>query len=135
MEKLWCLYGETTVSLRRNCSVPPWILQCPALGITVSSLRHCSIQPWELQYLTLGTVVSKADTLVSAEETIFPIIRDDSSSGVADTSICNLSATGICNVPTIYQLVCYTRLVAGGRCFYVFQLYSRKNFHSFQYSS
>ena len=23
MEKLWCLYGETTVSLRRNCSVPP----------------------------------------------------------------------------------------------------------------
>ena len=35
--------------------------------------------------------------------------------------ICN----SICNAPTIYQLVHYTRLVAGGRCFYVFQLYSR----------
>jgi hypothetical protein len=34
--------------------------------------------------------------------------------------ICNLSAAGICNAPTIYQLVYYTRLVAGGRCFHVF---------------
>ena len=40
--------------------------------------------------------------------------------------ICNLSAAGICNALTIYQLVYYTRLVAGGRCFYVFQLYSRQ---------
>ena len=30
--------------------------------------------------------------------------------------ICN----SICNAPTIYQLVHYTRLVAGGRCFHVF---------------
>ena len=36
--------------------------------------------------------------------------------------ICN----SICHVPTICQLVHYTRLVAGGRCFYVFQLYSRQ---------
>ena len=34
--------------------------------------------------------------------------------------ICNLSVAGICNAPTICQLVCYTRLVAGGRCFYIF---------------
>ncbi|WP_270703133.1 hypothetical protein, partial [Bacteroides xylanisolvens] len=34
--------------------------------------------------------------------------------------ICNLSAAGICNVPTIYQLAHYTLFVAGGRCFYVF---------------
>ena len=27
----------------------------------------------------------------------------------------------ICNAPTICQLAHYTRLVAGGRCFYVFQ--------------
>ena len=47
--------------------------------------------------------------------------------------ICNLSAAGICNAPTIYQLVHYTLFVAGGRCFYVFQLYSRKKFHSFPY--
>ena len=40
---------------------------------------------------------------------------------VADTLSANLSAAGICNAPTIYQLVHYTRLVAGGRCFYGFQ--------------
>jgi len=34
--------------------------------------------------------------------------------------ICNLSAAGICNAPTIYQLVHYTLFVAGGRCFHVF---------------
>ena len=45
--------------------------------------------------------------------------------------ICNLSVAGICNAPTICQLVYYMLFVAGGRCFYVFQLYSRKKFHSF----
>ena len=29
----------------------------------------------------------------------------------------------ICNNATVYQLVHYERLVAGGRCFYIFQLY------------
>ena len=29
----------------------------------------------------------------------------------------------ICNNATVYQLVYYERLVAGGRCFYIFQLY------------
>jgi hypothetical protein len=96
------------------------------LGITVFSLRHCSIQSWELQYLTLGTVVSKADTLVSAEETIFPIIRDDSSSGVADTSICNLSATGICNAVINYQSNHYFAFVADGRCFFIYNFYVKE---------
>jgi len=34
--------------------------------------------------------------------------------------ICNLSAAGICNAPTIYQLVHYALFVAGGRCFHIF---------------
>ena len=35
MEKLWCLYGETTVSLRRNCSVPPWKLSFPTVETVI----------------------------------------------------------------------------------------------------
>ena len=34
--------------------------------------------------------------------------------------ICNVSAAGICNAPTICQLVYYALFVAGGRYFYVF---------------
>ena len=39
--------------------------------------------------------------------------------------ICN----SICHAPTIYQLVHYTRLVAGGRCFHIFSTLWKRIMH------
>ena len=49
-------------------------------------------------------------------------IRHQCRSEIKVVDICNLSAAGICNAPTIYQLVHYTLFVAGGRCFHVFSV-------------
>ena len=45
MEKWWCLYGETTVSLRRNCSVPPQKLSFPAVETVISNAGNDSSPP------------------------------------------------------------------------------------------
>ena len=39
------LYGETTVSLRRNCSVPPQKLSFPAVEIVISNAGNDSSPP------------------------------------------------------------------------------------------
>ena len=45
MEKWWCLYGETTVSLRRNCGVPPQKLSFPAVETVISNAGNDSSPP------------------------------------------------------------------------------------------
>ena len=106
------VYGETTVSLRRNCSVPPQKLSFPAVETVISNAGNDSSPPgngklmYTINFCTHGELVYVRFILCCRY------------------FICNLSAAGICNAPTIYQLACYTRFVAGGRCFYIFQVSS-----------
>ena len=107
MEKWWCLYGETTVSLRRNSRVPPQKLSCPAVETVISNAGNDSSPPGNRKLM--HTNFCPPEELAYARFIL-----------CCRYFICNLSAAGICNALTIYQLVHYTRLVAGGRCFYIF---------------
>ena len=107
------VYGETTVSLRRNCSVPPWELSFPTVETVVSNAGNDN-SPHGYRKLCIQINFCAPRELAYVKFIL-----------CCRYFICNLSAAGICNAPTIYQLAHYTLFVAGGRCFYVFQLYSR----------
>ena len=108
MENLWCLYGETIVSLRRNCSIPPQKLSFPTVETVISNAGNDSSPPgngklmYTINFCSPGELAYVRFILCCRYFDLQPI--------------CN----SICNAPTIYQLVHYTRLVAGGRCFHVF---------------
>ena len=94
-------YVETVVSRLRNSRFLPWKLSCPAVETVVScrgngKLMHTInfFPPGELAYARLILCCRYFDL----------------------QPICN----SICNDTTVCQLVYYTRLVAGDRCFYVF---------------
>ena len=108
---LWIIcgvYGETTVSLRRNCSVPPQKLSFPAVETVISNSGNDSSPPgngklmYTINFCPPGELAYVRFILCGRYFDLQPI--------------CN----SICNAPTIYQLVYYTLFVAGGRCFHVF---------------
>ena len=50
---LWIIYspyGETTVSLRRNCSFPPWELSFPTVETIVSNAGNDNPLEYNLSY-------------------------------------------------------------------------------------
>ena len=110
-------YVETVVSRLRNSRFLPWKLSCPAVETVISNAGNDSSPPGN------GKLMYTINFCPPRELAYVRFIL------CGRYFICNLSAAGICNAPTIYQLVHYTRLVAGGRCFYVFQFYSRRITH------
>ena len=101
-------YVETVVSRLRNSRFLPWKLSCPAVETVISNAGNDSSPPgngksmYTINFCTHGELAYVRFILCCRY------------------FICNLSAAGICNAPTIYQLVHYTLFVAGGRCFHVF---------------
>ena len=111
MEKWWCLYGETTVSLRRNCGVPPQKLSFPAVETVISNAGNDSSPPGN------GKLMYTINFCTHGELALQGLYC------VADTLICNLSAT----VSATLQLFinqCITRVwLQVADVFMFFQLY------------
>ena len=90
MENLWYLYRETTVSLRRNCSVLPQKLSFPAVEIVISNAGNDSSPPgngklmYTINFCTHGELAYVRLILCGRYFDLQPI--------------CN----SICNVTTIY---------------------------------
>ena len=123
-------YGIIGITLWRICGVSTGKRQYPYVETVVSRLRNSRFLPWKLSCPAVETVISNAgnDSSPPGNGKSMYTINFCPPGELAYVRfilccryfICNLSAAGICNAPTIYQLVHYTRLVAGGRCFHVF---------------
>ena len=96
-------YVETVVSRLRNSRFLPWKLSCPAVETVISNAGNDSSPPgngksmYTINFCTHGELAYVRFILCCRY------------------FICNLSAAGICNAPTIYQLVHYTLFVEIGR--------------------
>ena len=111
MEKLWCLYGETTVSLRRNCSVPPQKLSFPAVETVISNAGNDSSPPGN------GKLMYTINFCTHGELALQGLYC------VADTLICNLSATVSATIQ-LFVNQCITRVwLQVADVFMFFQLY------------
>ena len=101
-------YGIIGVTLWRNFGISTGKRQYPYVETVVSRLRNSRSPPGN------GKLMYTINFCTHGELAYVRFIL------CCRYFICNLSATGICNAPTIYQLVNYTLFVAGGRCFHVF---------------
>ena len=133
-------YGIIGITLWRICGVSTGKRQYPYVETVVSCLRNSRFLPQKLSFPTVETVISNAgnDSSPPGNGKLMYTINFCTHGELVYVRfilccryfICNLSVAGICHVPTIYQLAHYTRLVAGGRCFYVFSTLQRKDYAS-----
>ena len=101
-------YVETVVSRLRNSRFLPWKLSCPAVETVISNAGNDSSPPGNGKLMYTINFCSPRE---------LAYVRFILCCRYFDLQpICN----SICNAPTVCQLVYYTCLVAGGRCFYVF---------------
>ena len=115
IRQFWYPYGETAVSIHRNCRFLPWKRSFPTVETTISNTGNSSSPPgnWSLMHLI--------NFRTHRKQVYVQIIQ------CGRYSICNASATGICNATTSCKLIYYTRFVAGGRYFYVFSTLQQAN--------
>ena len=116
IRQFWYPDGETAVSIHRNCRFLPWKRSFPTVETTVSNTGNSSSPPgnWSLMHLI--------NFRTHRKQVYVWIIQ------CGRYSICNASATGICNATTSCKLIYYTRFVAGGRYFNVFSTLWRKEY-------
>ena len=110
-------YGIIGVTLWRNGGVSTGKRQYPYVETVVSRLRNSRSPPGN------GKLMYTINFCPPGELAYVRFIL------CCRYFICNLSAAGICNALTIYQLVYYTRLVAGADVFMFFQLYRGRITH------